>query len=131
MIGIQSRITKRLDGSYLIDQGYGPGTYHAHKDETPDQWLAAEAYASAYPDLVDYEQEPDPQEIERQRIAHEIESNIARIKRRLAAIDTETIRPIRAKLSGSHTSYDTDKLAALEAEASQLRQELATMEILS
>ncbi len=46
---------------------------------------------------------------------------------RLQAIDTESTRPLRAVQSGAATQADTDKLAALEAEASALRLELAAL----
>ena len=40
---------------------------------------------------------------------------------RLQEIDRESVRPLRAKIAGTHTQADTDKLAALEAEAETLR----------
>jgi len=42
-------------------------------------------------------------------------------KTRLAEIDLESSRPLRAILAGTATQEDHDKLAALEAEAIQLR----------
>lgn len=50
---------------------------------------------------------------------------LAVIDRRLAAIDVEAIRPLRAIAIGAGTQFDTDKLAALEAEAAALRAERA------
>ena len=44
---------------------------------------------------------------------------------RLAQIDSESIRPLRAKLSGTATADDDARILALENEASQLREELA------
>ena len=54
------------------------------------------------------------------------------IRGRLAAIDTESIRPARAVAmalaSGQAApTFDTNKLAALEAEAATLRAELASL----
>ncbi len=43
---------------------------------------------------------------------------------RLDEIDTLSIRPLRAKLTGSASKSDDDKLMALEAEAKELRKEL-------
>ena len=44
---------------------------------------------------------------------------------RLAQIDSESMRPLRAKLSGIATADDDARILALENEASQLREELA------
>jgi hypothetical protein len=49
------------------------------------------------------------------------------ITTRLTAIDVESVRPLRATLAGSATTYEADKLAALEVEAAALRVELATL----
>lgn len=48
----------------------------------------------------------------------------AEILSRLQAIDTESVRPLRAKLSGNSTEEDDKKLADLESEAVKLRAEL-------
>ena len=45
-------------------------------------------------------------------------------KARLAEIDKESVRPLRAVAAGTQTQADTDKLAALEAEAETLRAKL-------
>ena len=55
------------------------------------------------------------------------EANKARwleISERLAQIDAESVRPLRAKLAGSATKDDDDKLAALDLEAEELRKDL-------
>ena len=46
---------------------------------------------------------------------------------RLTAIDTESLRPLRAIAQGTETEYDTEKLKALEDEAVALRQELSSL----
>ncbi len=46
---------------------------------------------------------------------------------RLQAIDAESTRPLRSVLAGFYTQTDLDKLAALEAEATALRAELAAL----
>lgn len=51
----------------------------------------------------------------------------AEIYARLAAIDAEAIRPLRAIAADTATGIDRGKIAALEAEAAELRQELADM----
>ena len=63
---------------------------------------------------------PDPQIIENERRVQEI-------KQRLAEIDTESIRPLRATVDGSATEFDTQKLATLKTEAQALRTELASL----
>lgn len=47
------------------------------------------------------------------------------IKNRLSQIDLESVRPLRAKVSGTSTPEDDATLAALEQEAGALREELA------
>lgn len=63
---------------------------------------------------------PDPAIIENERRVQEI-------KQRLAEIDTESIRPLRATADGSATEFDTQKLATLETEAQALRTELKSL----
>ena len=63
---------------------------------------------------------PSPEIIaERNRI-----SRIAQIQSRLAQIDIESIRPIRAIQKNVGTKFDTEKLENLEIEAETLREEL-------
>jgi hypothetical protein len=62
---------------------------------------------------------PTPEELAAQRKAE--------ILARLAAIDIDSIRPLRSLAEGAATDYDTDKLATLEAEAAELRAELAAL----
>lgn len=50
------------------------------------------------------------------------------IHARLAQIDSESVRPLRAINAGTQTQFDTDRLAELDAEAEQLRQELASLQ---
>jgi hypothetical protein len=64
--------------------------------------------------------EPTPEELK------EIER--ARIMGRLAEIDRESIRPLRAAAEGAAAEFDHQKLAALESEAAQLRGQLAGLE---
>lgn len=63
---------------------------------------------------------PDPAIAEAERRTQEI-------KQRLAEIDTESIRPLRATVDGGATEFDAQKLASLEAEANALRTELASL----
>lgn len=64
--------------------------------------------------------EPTPEELAAQyKLAR---TNV--IKTRLAAIDIESIRPLR---SNPRTTFDTDKLAALDTEANLLRTELRNL----
>ena len=46
---------------------------------------------------------------------------------RLAAIDAEAVRPLRAIAAGTATTIDRGKIVALETEAAELRRELAEM----
>ena len=49
----------------------------------------------------------------------------AEIMARLAAIDVDSVRPLRAIAKGDASDFDRDKLAALDSEAAGLRAELA------
>jgi hypothetical protein len=48
---------------------------------------------------------------------------IAEIKSELLNIDSQTIRPLRAKMAGTETQADIDKLSELELQAIALREE--------
>ena len=49
------------------------------------------------------------------------------IKIRLEEIDGESVRPLRADVTGTADDYDVKKLKELEAEAEELREELRTL----
>ena len=49
------------------------------------------------------------------------------IQKQLDAIDRSTVRPLRAKLAGTDTQDDRDKLDELETEAAALRDQLAAI----
>ncbi len=51
----------------------------------------------------------------------------AEIVAELAAIDTASLRPLRAVAAGTATQFDTDKLAQFETKAAALRAELAAL----
>lgn len=53
---------------------------------------------------------------------------VAEIDARLTAIDIEAVRPLRAIAAGVGMQFDTDKLAALEAEAAVLRDQRVTLQ---
>ena len=55
------------------------------------------------------------------------QNRIAEIKGLLSNIDTQTVRPLRAKIAGTATAIDEDKLSELEAEAVKLRTELKSL----
>jgi hypothetical protein len=57
--------------------------------------------------------------------AMQAERQSAAILSQLAAIDARSVRPLRAIARGEAVRVDTDKLAALDAEAAALRTELA------
>ena len=61
--------------------------------------------------------------------AEPVVDRTAEIYTRLAAIDAEAIRPLRAIAAGTATTIDRGKIAALETEAAELRQELAEMSL--
>lgn len=49
------------------------------------------------------------------------------VRARLAQIDLDSVRPLRAIASGAGTQFDRDKLAGLDAEAAKLRMELGSL----
>ena len=59
--------------------------------------------------------QPSEQELKQKRILE--------IDNRLSQIDSESIRPLRAKLANMYTEQDEAKLKSLEQEASDLRNE--------
>ena len=81
---------------------------------------AAESYGFAYESWIANGNTPLP--------ADPIPSKRpAEIAARLAQIDAESVRPLRAKLAGNATGDDNSKLAALDTEAAALRIELKGM----
>ena len=74
-------------------------------------------------ELVDIIETPLSQEELNQQRADEI-------RRQLAGLDEQAIRPLRAILTGTSTGEDTDKLREIEAQAALLRDELAELEVL-
>ena len=56
------------------------------------------------------------------------QNRIAEIKGLLANIDTQSVRPLRAKIAGTATTIDENKLSELEAEAVKLRDELKDLQ---
>lgn len=54
------------------------------------------------------------------------DNRIYEIKSRLAQIDIDSVRPLRAIIANTATQHDIDKLSALDEEAVLLREELST-----
>ena len=52
---------------------------------------------------------------------------ISEIKSELSHIDSQTIRPLRAKMLGTDTKSDIDKLSELEIQAGVLRKEMESL----
>ena len=78
-------------------------------DEKPDGYFTTEEWADAH--------QLTPEELAEARRAEVLDE--------LAAIDLQSARPLRAIVNGTATDEDTAKLAALEAQAENLRAELA------
>ena len=55
------------------------------------------------------------------------QNRIAEIKSELSHIDSQTIRPLRAKMVGTDTKSDIDKLSELEIQAGVLRKEMESL----
>ena len=111
--------------------------YLADTDEMQPKWVvhdnsevAAKIMSATRPwspvedengDLVDIIETPLSQDELNRQSADEI-------KRQLAELDEQAIRPLRAILTGTSTDEDTDKLREIEAQAAILRAELAELE---
>ena len=67
--------------------------------------------------MINWDKLITPEDKEREKKLMQCE----KLKVRLREIDAETVRPLRAKVAGTHTQSDVDKLAELEAEAEILR----------
>lgn len=90
----------RLD--FIIEQNHKNG-YEVKETET-----ALEAWGFTAEEIADQEKQ-----------AHK-----ADLVAQLDALDLKTIRALRAIQAGQGTQADTDKLAELEAQAAQIREEL-------
>lgn len=94
-----------------------------------EYWLADDGHYSEPRKMTEIGSLPDGAVLVRpDKTQAEINSERAvEIKSKLTAIDLESLRPLRALANGVLTDYDIDKLASLEAEAVELRAELATL----
>lgn len=91
---IAGRITLKPDGSYLIDAGNGPNTYHAHQEATPEAWKAAEKYAAKNPEMVDiYDEQVELDQVEIQQLTTYLESTDWLVVREI-----ETGKPVPAEI---------------------------------
>ena len=60
-------------------------------------------------------------QVEQEQQQKEAERKVAEAKQELERIDMESIRPLRAKLNGSDTEEDRNRLAELEQQAEEQR----------
>ena len=60
-------------------------------------------------------------QVEKEQQQKEAERKVAEAKRELERIDMAAIRPLRAKLNGSDTEEDRNRLAELEQQAEEQR----------
>lgn len=67
---------------------------------------------------------------ERDALLNSPEYKAAEIKQKLADLDRQAIRPLRAILAGTPTDEDKDKLREIEAQAVALREELAKLGVI-
>jgi len=114
-------VYRKSNGTYVITRAEtGDLDYWCGFPDDPNGCHAeVQSYLAEHPEALVPEPvppPPTPEQIKAQRIAQ--------IKARLGEIDLETARPGRAVSLGIQTKADTDKLAELESEASDLRLEL-------
>ena len=106
-----------------VDEGLGDRFHHAQGNYL-EKGLMDEngCYNYKYVDgIVD-----EIPESEKAEVVYK-QKRVAEIKQRLLEIDTESIRPLRATVDGSATTFDAEKLATLEQEAAALRTEMKSL----
>jgi len=111
------------------------GTIEQYKDELMQALrLDTETQGESFGTIYTADSLPDEDKlalglITQKDIDDKIKQNrIAEIKSELSYIDYQTIRPLRAKMAGTATTIDENKLSELEAEAVKLRTELKNLE---
>ena len=111
------------------------GTIEQYKDELMQALrLDTETQGESFGTIYTADSLPDEDKlalglITQKDIDDKVKQNrIAEIKGLLSNIDTPTVRPLRAKIAGTVTKEDEDKLSELEAEAVNLRTELKNLE---
>ena len=111
------------------------GTIEQYKDELMQALrLDTETQGESFGTIYTADSLPDEDKlalglITQKDIDDKVKQNrIAEIKGLLSNIDTQTVRPLRAKIAGTVTKEDEHKLSELEAEAVNLRTELKNLE---
>lgn len=61
---------------------------------------------------------------EEEQAEQDKQAQIYQLREQLEEIDLKTIRPLRAIQSGNYSTEDTDKLAELETQAEEIRQQI-------
>lgn len=69
----------------------------------------------------------EPWKTEAELLAEQKETRKQEILSQLNDIDLQTVRPLRAKVNGTATIFDEEKLTSLETQAATLRAELTTL----
>jgi hypothetical protein len=67
-------------------------------------------------------------EVEEIRKAEQKAARITELKAELDKLDAQAVRPLRAIVSGTDTEFDHTKLNNLEAQAEEIRRELAELQ---
>jgi hypothetical protein len=129
-----------VDGKALFFTFLAPQEMHAlqwhngsghieYSDGRSNAVLTADEYATAVTPYVQaWEEEKARLEEEANRLPTPEELVAVRkaeILAQLMEIDADSIRPLRAIADGTATDFDREKLAALDSEAADLREELA------
>lgn len=69
----------------------------------------------------------EPWKTDAELLAEQKETRKQEILSQLNDIDLQTVRPLRAKVNGTATIFDEEKLTSLETQAATLRAELTTL----
>ena len=111
------------------------GTIEQYKDELMQALrIDTETQGESFGIIYNADSLPDEDKlvlglITQKEIDDKVKQNrIAEIKGLLSNIDTQSVRPLRAKIAGTATTIDENKLSELEAEAVKLRKELKDLQ---
>ena len=120
-------IEKRLDGTFVIITDKGLPYQVCLRSVDPNDAFDIAEVASAWDALPDGDQRKGIERATQAAPEDVVTARRGEILTRLDEIDQERIRPLSAIILGSESSFDREKLFALESEVVSLRAELSSL----